>query len=657
MKFLRPILTDLRPKQTYQRNVKEKASSRRGLDTFGDVYDKVKWENGPAGLYMHERCHWSLTSKEKLSRSLKRKQHIQSQDIEDKQAASVSNTECSSAKRLRSSTGVLHNKDKCVFCMAGKSKKKGDKYTLCLLCTELAWEKFKNCPLHINDEAIQERISMLVSSISDFKTAVGLEIRYHPKCYKQYVSIEKNLEDSTDIGMNVQEAQRNFFELVQQVIFVDHEFRSLQSLLRDYTTIKENYGQESIVKSSYIKTILKKEFGDKIGFYERPQASLSDIVYDKTTAGSYVEAAILSLGISDEELLKNVAKRLHENIMNTEVISWPPLVSDLEEPENSNPLLMKLIILLKAPDKKDLDDSPRVRVLTSLLTYYITGKRTNFSINYSTWLHGLTKSREAVDVSHKDSIGISYNDIMMLRDLWAYNDLRQSLNCPAELAEGEPAVCILDNDNFRMDTLTGAAPQANRTNVMFIQPECLKKQVQSVDIPDKSASCLSASPKELNKTMKDITPYKTKRHSEPPVRTRPLVEEKLDTVKQRTRSVIHALSRADNNLCRPHLKDQKVPSFSGFQARMSQPVQKSTPIFHTSYPENPNKSLVNDCMDKLSKSIEEKKMPFAVMVGDHPVSMLMLYLKSENTEKYSKILPFLDHSLSREEASCYYIRC
>ena len=115
-----------------------------------------------------------------------------------------------------------------------------------------------------------------------------------------------------------------------------------------------------------------------------------------------------------------------------------------------------------------------------------------------------------MDVSHKDSIGISYNDIMMLRDLWAYNDLRQSLNCPAELAEGEPAVCILDNDNFRMDTLTGAAPQANRTNVMFIQPECLKNQVQSVDIPDKSASCLSASLKELNKTMKDITPYKTK---------------------------------------------------------------------------------------------------------------------------------------------------
>ena len=71
--------------------------------------------------------------------------------------------------------------------------------------------------------------------------------------------------------------------------------------------------------------------------------------------------------------------------------------------------------------------------------------------------------------------------------------------------------------------------------------------------------------------------------------------------------------------------------FSGFQARMCDPVEKSTPIFHISYPENPSKSIINDFRDKLSKSIEVKKMPFAVTVGDHPIYKLYLELKSQTS--------------------------
>ena len=73
--------------------------------------------------------------------------------------------------------------------------------------------------------------------------------------------------------------------------------------------------------------------------------------------------------------------------------------------------------------------------------------------------------------------------------------------------------------------------------------------------------------------------------------------------------------------------------FSGFQARMSEPVEKSTPIFHKTYPNNPNKSILNDCMDRLSKGIVEKNMPFALIVGDHPVYELMVQIKSENPQK------------------------
>ena len=34
-------------------------------------------------------------------------------------------------------------------------------------------------------------------------------------------------------------------------------------------------------------------------------------------------------------------------------------------------------------------------------------------------------------------------------------------------------------------------------------------------------------------------------------------------------------------------------------------------------------------------------MPFAVIVGDHPIYKLYVELKSENPDKYSKLIPFL----------------
>ena len=347
------------------------------------------------------------------------------------------------------------------------------------------------------------------------------------------------------------------------MIFTYHEFRTLQSLLHDYIRITSNYGHDSNIKSNYLKQMLIKEFGDCIAFYERPQRNLSDIVYDNNAAGSYVEAALLSLGISDDQLLKNVASRLNNDIHNSKTMPWPVFIPDLEKTEKSSELLMKLITLLKTPNKKDIDSSPRVKAIASILTYYITANRTEFTTNLSIMVHGLTKSRELIDIMHKEGLGISYNDVMMLRDLWAINDLTHSIDTPFELAEGEPAIAIVDNDNFKMDTLTGAGPQANRTNVMYVQLESLNKELTPNDIPDKRASKLSTSLKELDKTMKAVIPYKTTKRAEPPIRDRPTDEEQITTLQQRTRSVIHVLARADEELNRPEAMKQTVPGFSG----------------------------------------------------------------------------------------------
>ena len=56
--------------------------------------------------------------------------------------------------------------------------------------------------------------------------------------------------------------------------------------------------------------------------------------------------------------------------------------------------------------------------------------------------------------------------------------LKRSVNCSFELAEGKLAVAIVDNDDFKSDTLTGAG-QPHYTNVMYVQLESLDAELLS----------------------------------------------------------------------------------------------------------------------------------------------------------------------------------
>ena len=264
------------------------------------------------------------------------------------------------------------------------------------------------------------------------------------------------------------------------MIFEDHEIRTLQGLLLDYNRITSNHGHFSKVKSSFLKEILIKEFGEEVGFHERIQKNVSEIVYDSRAAGTYIEAALLSLGVSDDQLVRNVATRLREQVIKTSTVPWPPYIQELEEDENLIELLLKLITWLKHSNSCTADATPSVRAIASILTSYVTGKRTTFETNLSVLLHGMTESREIIDILHKDGLGIRYNDVLMLRDFWVVNDLKHSTDCPFELAEGKPAICIVDNDDFKSDTLTGA-DQAHRTNVMFVQPESCDLDLSNLD--------------------------------------------------------------------------------------------------------------------------------------------------------------------------------
>ncbi len=60
-----------------------------------------------------------------------------------------------------------------------------------------------------------------------------------------------------------------------------------------------------------------------------------------------------------------------------------------------------------------------------------------------------------------------------------------------------------------------------------------------------------------------------------------------------------------------------------------------------SYNQPPNKSVVKDIMDKLSSIITSKRMPFAFLVGDQSVYVLITELKAENPQVYTDLHPSL----------------
>ena len=193
------------------------------------------------------------------------------------------------------------------------------------------------------------------------------------------------------------EAQTMFFDHVRAVIFKEHELRSLQSLLRDYNAIISRYGFPiSGVKSSYINDILTREFEGKIGFHTRLHRNESDLVYDTSGDGSYIEAALFSIGVSSEQLVLNVAERIRNDVKSTKVLPWPPRIEELGEEEELSPLMLQLLSALRGNNRKDVSAS--TISLSSLLTQYIIKRPTITAINATITLHLMTRSKELVDL-------------------------------------------------------------------------------------------------------------------------------------------------------------------------------------------------------------------------------------------------------------------
>ena len=171
---------------------------------------------------------------------------------------------------------------------------------------------------------------------------------------------------------------------VRKVIFQDNEPKTLKRLLDNYNHLLSNHNFPKCERTSKLKSILKKEFGDVVGFHNRFQENQSSIVYDVSKGGSYIEAAINAWGISDDDLLRNVASRLRKKTKNFTNLTWPPHPKHLDTTPDMPEVLLKFLVWLKYPTRKPEEctmNNPQIVALGDLLLAYIVNKRTKFQVN------------------------------------------------------------------------------------------------------------------------------------------------------------------------------------------------------------------------------------------------------------------------------------
>ena len=126
---------------------------------------------------------------------------------------------------------------------------------------------------------------------------------------------------------------------------------------------------------------------------------------------------------------------------------------------------------------------------------------------------------------------------------------------------------------------------------MFVQAECMEKETEvTADDHLTSKKDISERLKAITTELTSVNPYQTpgSERSEPPIRRHRVPPVNNGSLSQRTRSVIHALTRADIRGTHPEVEQQQVSAYSGLQACVNPPVERRKAYNHATYPEPPS---------------------------------------------------------------------
>ena len=93
--------------------------------------------------------------------------------------------------------------------------------------------------ISIDNRKFKTRLQNLITGCTD---PFAVEIRYHPVCWRKYISNTKDeVEDLPYQNLQVKEVKQLFFNHIKNVTFEENEPRTLKSLLEDYNKMLENY--------------------------------------------------------------------------------------------------------------------------------------------------------------------------------------------------------------------------------------------------------------------------------------------------------------------------------------------------------------------------------------------------------------------------------
>ena len=225
---------------------------------------------------------------------------------------------------------------------------------------------------------MKSRLETFIASCTD---PMASQVRYHKSCWMKYVcgGSQKKQED---YHVDENQAKEIFLNHVRNIIFEENEPRTLKGLLQDFNQILDDNDCEKCQRTSIVKEMLENEFGNRIGFHMRSQVNQSWIVFDVSKGGNFIEAALNSWGISDDDLLYNLAQRMRKKSKSSRNFKWPPKSSDLEYPAKIPEDIVKFLTWLRNPNLNAnfSSDDPKVLSIGDLLNGYISNERTHFQV-------------------------------------------------------------------------------------------------------------------------------------------------------------------------------------------------------------------------------------------------------------------------------------
>ena len=460
---------------------------------YASTYHKVDWN--AEKLYGCKSCK-AMFSNSSLREAQKIKQvtdhpeenHTEntismptSEERNDKQSKRAS-----SRRSVKYSTTV--RKPVCIICNKERYDRKHNKIPVITISYRKEGERLHQAEkklleyAKIHDEhgtkfyEAAQRILLTNSTKSLFAADVG----YHRLgCYMQFTTcswkrkfIRKDEPVPTEDTL-VDE----FLDLVEVHVIIKGEVYTLAQLRKCYDDMR---GSNS--RSTDVKDILIKIFGDKIDFGKPVESSstTSEFVYSSSihfTPGA-ISSAVTGNGIETSLMLKNLARRISNQIKSRPKNPWPPTPQQIIQSEDDVNMNLYNFLALVASPYSTIDNTCTVRLSESKATKITkicedieslvpTCKPSLSQMLFSLNSHRRTGSSNVVNDIHDFGHGISYTDTLFIEDKWAEWSEKQTSFIPSNIEKGQIVTHVVDNIDWQNKSTHG--DETHHTNSIVIQ--------------------------------------------------------------------------------------------------------------------------------------------------------------------------------------------